>query len=274
MDNDLFNIVLHAGEFLKGKLKGQPEIGVVLGSGLGGLAGRVAVEAEFDAGSIPGFPRSTVAGHQGKLIFGTLAGKKVMLAAWRVHYYEGHPLSHVTLGIRLMAYLKCHTVILSNAVGGVRSDLVPGDLVTIQDHLNLMGTNPLIGPHDERLGTRFPDMTGAYSARLIALAHETADELSIQLKKGVLAATSGPSYETPAEISMMKMLGADLVGMSVVPEVIVARQCALEVLAISCVTNLAAGLAKGPLKHEEVLEVSARISVNFQQLVETIIQRL
>lgn len=274
MSTDLYNIVMNAGDFLKGHLTNQPEVGIVLGSGLGALVGRLDSDFSISTADIPGFPTSTVVGHKGKLIFGKLGGKHVVLSAGRVHYYEGYPLHQVTLAIRVMAYLSCKTVILTNAVGGISDILKPGDLVAISDHINMMGNNPLIGIHDDRLGPRFPDMTDIYSPDLISLAHSIAKELNISLKSGILVATSGPSYETPAEIKMMHCAGADVVGMSVVPEAIVARQSGLNILTISCVTNFAAGRSSSPLHHEEVLEESEKISEDFQTLIETIVDRL
>ncbi|MBN2382081.1 purine-nucleoside phosphorylase [bacterium] len=274
IDESLYGQVIRAGDYLTERTGMKPEIGVILGSGLGGLVQRLACTHEFSTGTIPGYSSSTVEGHAGKLLFGSLGGKNVVMSAGRVHYYEGYSIQQVTFGIRVMALLGCRVVILSNAVGGIRSDLKPGDLVAIEDHLNLMGTNPLIGPHDPRMGPRFPDMTAAYSPRLRSLAFATASGLGITLKEGVLVATSGPSYETAAEIRMMRQLGADVVGMSVIPEVIVATQSGLEVLAISCVTNAAAGCSTTPLEHDEVLATGARISQTFQELIENIIKRL
>jgi purine-nucleoside phosphorylase len=274
MIEGIYEKVQEAGAYLTSRIATPPMVGIVLGSGLSGLRERVSEKLVIPNKEIPGFPVSTVAGHEGRLIFGRIGGLPLGVGDGRVHYYEGYPLAQVTLAIRVMARLGCKAVILTSAVGGIRSDLEPGTLVTITDHINFMGTNPLIGLGDSRLGERFVDLSYLYDRDLRETAHATAIELGIPLKDAVLAATSGPSYESPAEVRMLGQLGADIVGMSLVPEAIVARQCVLRVLGISCVTNRAAGLSEAPLNHKEVLEVTARAASQFQRLVEAVIGRL
>lgn len=274
MSEELFSIVEKASTFITSKLKKLPEVGVVLGSGLYGLANRLRVDLLLPNSAIPGFPVSTVAGHKGRQLFGMLGERPVMLSDGRVHYYEGYPLTQVTLGMRIMAALGCKTVVLTSAVGGIRDDLDPGDLVIITDHINLQGNNPLIGMADSRFGERFVDVSNLYDRDLQEYVQSTAERLKIPIKKGVLTAMSGPSYETAAEVQMIRRLGGDIVGMSLVPEAIVAAQSSMKVIGISCVTNKATGCSNEALSHEEVLEVSNRVTENFQNLVEEVIRRL
>lgn len=244
----------------------RPEVAVVLGSGLGDLVDRVG-GATVPYSEIEGFPTPTVAGHRGLLRVGEVegAGRRLGVAvlAGRFHYYEGRGIDDVVLPVFLAAGLGVRALIVTNASGAVNQAYAPGDLVLIRDHINLLGVQPLIGPLDEGSGPRFPDMSEAYSRRLRALAHRVMPELA----EGVYAALSGPSYETPAEIRMLRALGADLVGMSTVPEVIAARFLGLEVLGISCVTNMAAGILDQPLSHAEVVETGARAAARFAELV-------
>lgn len=231
------------------------EVGIVLGSGLGSLVDRFSPSADLPYASIPEFPVAGVAGHAGRLVRGSVNGRGVLIMQGRAHYYEGHDLASVTLPIRVLSALGVETLILTAAAGGIAPDLPVGQIVCLSDHINMMGANPLRGLSDPRLGERFPDMTRVYDPALRALASQCAAELGLTLRAGVYAAMSGPSYETPAEIRVLRVLGADVVGMSVVPESIVARQCGLRVLAFALVTNQAAGLSDTPIAHEEVLAV-------------------
>ncbi len=251
----------------------RPEVAVVLGSGLGDLVDRVE-GATVPYGEIEGFPTPTVAGHRGLLRVGEVDGARgrmgVAVLAGRFHFYEGREIDEVVLPVFLAAGLGARTLVVTNACGAVNTSYAPGDLVLIRDHINLMGTNPLIGPVDKDFGPRFPDMSEAYSRRLREVAHRAAPGLA----EGVYAALSGPSYETPAEIRMLRTLGADLIGMSTVPEVIVARFLGMDVLGISCVTNMAAGVLEQPLSHAEVVETGARVAARFAQLVLGILRLL
>jgi purine-nucleoside phosphorylase len=251
-----------------------PRIAVVLGSGLNELADRLPNGVVIPYERIPHFPRTTVAGHQGRAITGRLHGAPVLMLQGRFHYYEGHDLETVTFPVRVMQLLGVSTLILTAATGGIRGDLRPGDLVLLSDHLNLLGVNPLRGLDDERLGTRFPDMTEVYSARLRQIACEEADRLGIGLAEGVYGCVSGPSYETPAEIRMLRTLGADVVGMSTVPEAIVARHAGIEVLGIALVSNAAAGILGTPITHHEVLEAGRQAAPRLAALFEGIVARM
>jgi len=230
----------------------RPRVGVVLGSGLGAWADSLVDRTVVPYGELPGMAQSTVVGHAGNLVLGASGAVEVACLQGRVHLYEGHSPQSVVFGVRMLAKLGCSSVLLTNAAGGMRPTFAPGTLMLITDHLNLMGTNPLLGPNDDSLGPRFPDMTRVYDPRLRALALEAAHNVGIRLEEGIYAGLSGPCYETPAEIAMLRTLGADAVGMSTVPEVIALRHMGVRSAAISCITNLAAGLSAGPLNHEEV----------------------
>lgn len=252
----------YALAYVRGRTDAPPRAGIVLGSGLGGFAARLASPLVLPYEQIPEFPVSRVAGHAGRLILGELPGTDgpVTVAALqgRVHGYEGWSAEDVAFGVRVLCLLGARVLVVTNAAGGVNPDLGPGDLVRITDHVNLSGQNPLVGPNDERLGPRFPDLTHAYDPALGARLDATASRLGIALRRGVYACMAGPSYETPAEIRMLRMLGADLVGMSTVPEVIAARHMGVPVVGVSLVTNPAAGLGERTLSHEEVAAVAAR----------------
>lgn len=251
-----------------------PAVAVVLGSGLGGLADRLTDAVAIPYARIPHFPRPTVEGHHGNLIAGSIDGARVLVLQGRFHYYEGHDLGAVTFPVRVLQRLGVRTLILTAATGGVRADLGPGSIVCLEDHLNLLGFNPLRGPNDDRLGVRFPDMTEVYSRRLRTIAQEEAQRLGLDLASGVYACVPGPSYETPAEVRMLRTLGADVVGMSTVPEAIVARQAGLDVLALALVTNAAAGVTGSPISHAEVLEAGTQATPRLGALLEAIVRRL
>lgn len=260
--------------FLKGELKGAPEVGLVLGSGLS-TALPLSEEQKFPWAEIPHFPQPTVLGHAGELAFGRLEGKNVLVQRGRVHYYEGFSMSEIVLPVRVMRLLGVKTLILTNAAGAINESFQVGDFVLIRDHINMIPESPLRGDNIEELGPRFPNLNDAYSPRLRALAHQAARRVGLSLKEGVYVATPGPMYETPAEIQAYKRLGADLVGMSTVPEVIAARHCGLEVLAISCVTNMAAGIRpESPPTHEEVLQVTKQREKDLAKLLRALLAML
>lgn len=250
-----------------------PTIGVVLGSGLGPFADQLDNAAAVPYAEIPGFAVSTVKGHAGRLVAGESDGVQVCALQGRVHCYEGLPLDQIVLPVRALVAAGCKTLVLTNAAGGIRDDLEPGDLVLMRDHINMQGQNPLTGPNDERLGPRFPDMSDAYDSELRGVALAAARELDIPLAEGVYAALLGPSYETPAEIRMLRAVGADLAGMSTVPEVIAAHHMGAKIIGISCVTNLAAGLG-GALSHDEVKETAERVRARFTSLLAAVIGKL
>ncbi|EYF08647.1 Purine nucleoside phosphorylase [Chondromyces apiculatus DSM 436] len=249
-------------------------MGVVLGSGLGAwgdtLDGLVKVPYE----AIPGMPQPAVHGHPGNLCVGQVGGVSVACLQGRVHLYEGHAVEKAVFGVRLLARLGCRAVLLTNAAGGINASFSPGDLMLITDHLNLAGVNPLVGPNDAALGTRFPDMTYAHDPRLLELARAAAAAAGVKLQQGVYAAMLGPSYETPAEIRMLQVLGADAVGMSTVPEIIALRHMGVPAAAVSCITNLAAGLTAAELNHAEVEETARRSRAQFVELLSTWVRRV
>ncbi|NNU84082.1 purine-nucleoside phosphorylase [Geobacillus sp. BMUD] len=263
-----------AARHLRPLMPAPPKIGLILGSGLGVLADEIEEAVRIPYEEIPGFPVSTVEGHAGRLVYGRLEGATVVAMQGRFHYYEGYSLQEVTFPIRVMKALGVRELIVTNAAGGVNERFQPGDFMIISDHINLLGTNPLIGPNDPELGPRFPDMTEAYSRRLRELAKETAARLSVRVHEGVYVANTGPSYETPAEIRMVRTLGGDAVGMSTVPEVIVARHAGMEVLGISCISNMAAGMSDSPLHHDEVVETAERVKTDFLRLVKAIVAEM
>jgi purine-nucleoside phosphorylase len=250
------------------------KIGVVLGSGLGAFADTLEERRETPYPQIPGWPLSTAVGHAGKLVEGRIGSREVMVLAGRAHLYEGYSAQQVSFGIRELQRHGVESVILTNAAGGINLAYKPGDLVLISDHINLLGANPLSGPNDDSLGPRFPDMSEAYSKEYRGVARAAAAELGITLAEGVYAALPGPSYETPAEIRYLRTIGADLVGMSTVPETIAANHMGMKVLAISCVTNMAAGVLPQKLNHQEVIDTGARVRDTLVALLRGIITRL
>ncbi len=272
--HDLWNRVEEAAEVVRPALGGASRVAVVLGSGLGPLADRMRDRVVIPYAMIPHFPVPSVAGHPGNLVAGTLGGARVVTLQGRFHYYEGHELDSVTFPVRVLRCLGVETLILTAAAGGIGAGLEPGELVCLSDHLNLIGENPLRGPNDDRLGTRFPDMSEVYSSRLRVLADEEARGLGMTLKSGVYACLPGPSYETPAEIRMLRALGADVVGMSTVPEAIVARHSGMEVLAFALVSNAAAGVVATPIHHDEVLRAGREAGPRLGSLIEGVVDRL
>ncbi len=267
----LLEKIEEARHFLKWSGCDQPEFGLILGSGLGELAEEITDSITVDYKDIPHWGVSTVAGHAGKLVYGNLGGHKVLALQGRFHYYEGNPMEVVTFPVRVMKALGCEGVIVTNAAGGIGYG--PGTLMAITDHINMTGTNPLIGPNLDDFGPRFPDMSKAYTPEYRQIAHEVAEKAGIKLDDGVYIGVSGPTYETPAEIRAFKTLGADAVGMSTVPEVIVAAHSGLKVLGISAITNHAAGFQE-ELNHEEVVEVTQRIKEDFKGLIKAILAEL
>ena len=263
-----------AAEFILSKTKLRPKIGLVLGSGLGAFADDLTTATKIDYKRIPHFPRSTAIGHAGRLVIGKAEKIPVAAMQGRVHFYEGYSLEEAVFPIRVFARMGIKSVILTNAAGGISRNFNQGALVVIRDHINLQGSNPLIGANDERFGQRFPDMSQAYSRKFREVALDEGGSLGMVIHEGVYAALTGPSYETPAEIRALAAIGADLVGMSTVPEVIVARHMGLEVLGISCVTNMAAGILDQPLNHKEVLETGERVKGQFIALLRKIIPRI
>jgi len=270
-DISLFEQATAAVTHIRARTALIPTIGVVLGSGLGAFADKVAGAVTIPFAEIPHFPKSTVPGHSGKLVIGTLDGVPVAVMQGRVHAYEGYTPQEVTFPVRVLGLLGVKTLVVTNAAGGIRPGLKQGDLVLLSDHINFTGHSPVAGENDERFGPRFFDMTEAYSKRLRKLAAATAEHAGFPLAEGVYLCVLGPSFETPAEIRAFHSIGADLVGMSTVQEVIVARHMGIEVLGISCVTNLAAGIQLEPLSHEEVMETGRRVSTRFAQLLTDLI---
>jgi purine-nucleoside phosphorylase len=263
-----------AVDYIKTKTALQPEVAVVLGSGLGAFAGELTDAISIPYSEIPGFPQSTAVGHAGKLVLGKIGNTPVAVMAGRFHLYEGYTAQQAVTGVRVLAKLGAKSLIVTNAAGGIADSLFEGVLVLISDHINLQGVNPLTGPNDDSLGPRFPDMTEAYSARYREIAQHAAGKLGIHLREGVYAALAGPSYETPAEIRYLRAIGADLVGMSTALEVIAANHMGLKVLGISCVTNLAAGLSGKKLDHHEVLAIGERVRGTLVDLLKNIIPQL
>jgi purine-nucleoside phosphorylase len=270
---DYYSRVLEAAEHVRPRC-GTPDVGIVLGSGLGDFTSALRESVTIPYGEIPHWPASAVVGHAGNLVVGTLGGKRVAALSGRAHFYEGHTMQVATFATRALGLLGMKQLILTNAAGGINLNFKPGTLMVIDDHINLMGTNPLVGPNEERFGMRFPDMTEAYSKRLRAIADDAASAKGVPVAHGVYVAVHGPSYETPAEIRYLRTIGADAVGMSTVPETIVARHMGIDVLGISCITNPAAGVLPKPLVHDEVMEVARRVRAEFSALLEAIIERL
>jgi len=270
----LYERAVEAAEFLKSKTAVRPRIGIILGSGLGEFAERVADPVAISYAEIPHFPQSTVQGHSGRLVIGSLNGVDVAVMQGRVHAYEGYRMEEVTFPTRVLKLFGVQQLVVTNAAGGIDAGYGQGAIVGISDHINLTGTNACIGPNDPRFGPRFHDMSGAYSPRLLAIAQDEAQRQAWTLKTGVYLAVLGPSYETPAEIRAFRTLGADLVGMSTVHEVIVARHMGMEVLGLSLVTNMAAGVLDQAIDHEEVMEIGRRVAAQFSLLLSAVVPRI
>jgi purine-nucleoside phosphorylase len=259
---------------IRSRCGAPPQVAVVLGSGLGDFADRLLDTNATLYADLSHWPASTVIGHSGRLVIGSLGMTRVAALAGRAHFYEGHDLSTIVFAVRVMGRLGVKQVILTNAAGGINTGFAQGALMIIDDHINLLGSNPLIGPNDDRFGARFPDMSAVYSSRLRRIADDAAAAAGVPVTHGIYVATHGPSYETPAEIRFFRSIGADAVGMSTVPEAIAARHMGLEVLGISCITNMAAGVLPGVLNHDEVMETARRVRGSFIALLEAIVGRL
>lgn len=259
---------------LSEKIGIRPAVGIVLGSGLGDLGEKIEDPVVVEYKDLPEFPVSTAPGHKGRFIVGTLSGKPVLCMQGRLHFYEGHDMADIMLPIRVMRLLGVETLILTNAAGGINQAFSVGDIMLIEDHINFMGRNPLVGANDASFGCRFPDMSFAYSPELRRLAEACAEETGVPICKGIYLACSGPSYETPAEIRAFRVLGADAVGMSTVPEVIAANHCGMRVLAFSLISNMAAGILEQPLTEEEVLEAGRRKGAQMQTLICRILEKM
>lgn len=266
--------IKEASSYISGKLSVEPTIGLILGSGLGVLGEEIENPVKIPYKEIPHFPTSTVRGHKGQLVIGELEGQQVIAMQGRFHYYEGYSMQQVTFPVRVMKQLGIESIIVTNAAGGINVDFNPGDLMLISDHVNNMGDNPLIGENDDDLGVRFPDMSQVYDKEYMQHAISCANELGIGLKKGVYVGNTGPTYETPIEIKMLRSFGGDAVGMSTVPEVITAGHAGLRVLGISCISNMAAGILDQPLTHTEVIETTEKVREDFLQFIKKIIKTL
>ena len=273
-DKHVLERIEEAASYIASRSSIRPEIGLILGSGLGVLADSLEEAVTVNYSDIPHFPVSTVEGHAGELLLGKIGGRPVLLMKGRFHMYEGYQGETVTFPIRVMKKLGITRLLVTNAAGGVNTSYAPGDLMLISDHLNMTGTNPLIGPNHKELGVRFPDMSEGYSKRLRAIAKDIAASQGLKLQEGVYAGLLGPSYETPAEIRMLRVLGADAVGMSTVSEVVIARHSGIEVLGISCISNMAAGILDQPLSHDEVMETTDRVKQQFLKFVIQLIPQM
>ena len=271
---DQFTLADSAAQLILRRTSLRPRIGLVLGSGLGGFADSLTDAARVPYAEIPAFPQSTAIGHAGRMVIGNAGSVPVAAMQGRVHLYEGYSPQEITFPIRVFARIGVRAVILTNAAGGINLSYSQGALVLIRDHINLQGANPLVGANDDRFGVRFPDMTHVYAKEFRAIAREEASRLNVILQEGIYAGLLGPSYETPAEIEYLRRIGADLVGMSTVAEVIAARHMGLKVLAISCVTNMAAGILDQPLSHAEVMETGERVKSTFESLLRAVLPRI
>ena len=271
---DQFALADSAAQFILSRTELRPKIALVLGSGLGGFADSLTDAAPIPYAEIPAFPRSTAIGHAGRLVIGRAGALAVAAMQGRVHLYEGYSAQEVAFPIRVFGRMCIRSLILTNAAGGINRSYAQGALVLIRDHINLQGQNPLVGPNDERLGPRFPDMTQAYAKDYREMAKQEAGKLGMTLHEGTYAALLGPSYETPAEIEYLRRIGADLVGMSTVAEVVAAHHMGIKVLAISCVTNMAAGILDKPLSHQEVLDTGERVKSTFEALLKAVLPRV
>lgn len=273
-DLSMYDRVEKSAAMVRSRCGALPETAVVLGSGLGDFAGTLVDAVTMPYGDLPYWPASRVVGHEGQLVIGNVGGTRVAALSGRAHFYEGHDLGTVVFATRVMGRIGVRRLILTNAAGGINTGFAQGALMIIDDHINMLGSNPLIGMNDDRFGTRFPDMSEVYSARLRRIADDGARAKGVPVSHGIYIAVHGPSYETPAEIRFFRTIGADAVGMSTVPEAIAARHMGIEVLGISCITNMAAGVLPQPLVHEEVMETARRVRGSFIALLEGIVERL
>lgn len=271
MDN-IYSKACESAEYIRGRLPVKPQIGIILGSGLGPLVNEVEDAIEIDYSEVPNFPRTTVQGHAGKLVFGKLGDKYILAMKGRFHYYEGHEVAQVVFPIRVLKLLGIDNLLVTNAAGGINEGFKSGALMLIKDHISFFVPSALRGPNLEEFGTRFPDMSEAYTKSLIAMAKNAAQEEQVPVSEGVYAFAQGPMYETPAEIRALRVMGADAVGMSTVPEVITARHSGMKVLGISCITNMAAGILDKPLSHSEVMETAKAVEQGFTKLVKRIVK--
>jgi purine-nucleoside phosphorylase len=263
--------IKEAGEYIKQKIGKTPQIAIILGSGLGALVNEIKESLEIDYNDIPGFPVTTVEGHEGKLVFGKIGDKYILAMKGRFHYYEGYDVSKVVFAVRVFKFMGINNLIVTNAAGGINKDFNPGDLMIIKDHIGFFAPSALRGKNINEFGVRFPDMSKAYNGELIQLCKDAASKEGINVREGVYIFAKGPMYETPAEIRAMSILGADAVGMSTVPEVTVANHAGMNILGISCITNMAAGILDEPLSHEGVMEIAKIAEKNFVALVKRVI---
>lgn len=270
----LYDRVQAAAAAIRARTPMVPQVGLILGSGLGGYADRLDDATAIDYGDIPHFPRSHVVGHKGKLVLGTRKGARCVAMQGRVHLYEGHTAATVSFPARVLVALGAKVIIVTNAAGGLNPSWMPGTLMLIRDHIDMLRDHALRGPNDERLGPRFPDMTTAYAPELRALVKQVAADASIKLEEGVYVAMPGPTYETPAEVKMLQIVGADATGMSTVPEVVVARHMGARVIGISCITNQAAGITGHALSHDEVTETATMVRATFESLLDGVLATL
>ncbi|MDN6730683.1 MAG: purine-nucleoside phosphorylase [Atopostipes suicloacalis] len=273
LDENVYEHALKAAAYIKDQGVDEIEVGLILGSGLGELADEINDRITIQYTDIPSFPVSTVEGHKGQLVYGTLGGKKVLALQGRFHYYEGYSMNTVTFPVRVMSALETNSLIVTNAAGGVNESFTPGDLMLITDHINFFGTNPLIGRNNPKFGPRFPDLSEAYDLKYQSYAKEVAKDLDIDLKEGVYFGMTGPTYESPAEVKMVRQLGGDAVGMSTVPEVIVARHAGIDVVGVSAITNYAAGMGES-LNHDDVIKVSTEIRSTFKELISKLLKKM
>jgi len=273
-DRNLILRINEARDYIRKQVDFTPEIGLILGSGLGVIGEEVENKIIIEYSDIPNFPVSTVEGHKSRFIFGTLNNKKVAVMQGRFHFYEGYKMQEVVFPVWVMKALGINKLIVTNAAGGVNKSFAPGDLMLIKDHINFAGTNPLMGQNIEEFGPRFPDMSNAYHSELIAIAKKCAENNGIDLQEGTYIMFTGPNYETPAEIRMCRILGGDAVGMSTVPEVMVANHCGMKVLGISCITNMAAGILDQPLNHHEVIDTAEKVKSKFVTLVKKVVSNI
>jgi len=270
----LYERAEHAARVIRAQYGEEARAGLILGSGLGAFADDLKEAVAISYEEIPGFARSTVEGHAGRLVMGKIAGMPLVVLQGRFHYYEGYALEEVTFPVRVLGLLGVKTLVLTNAAGGLNNSFTQGALMLISDHLNLMGVNPLRGANDARFGPRFPDMSDVYEREFQEIAIAEAHDMKLELKRGIYAALTGPSYETPAEIRMLRALGADAVGMSTVPEAIIARHMGIKVLGVSCITNMAAGVLDRPIDHAEVMETGEQVRATFSELLRRTIPKL